>query len=387
MRRLMTLLLVVVTALAMMVPPALAAEPKLQVDGKPVGIEKASLVTDHGLMLPADAVAAALGGTFTWEKATGKGVLAVAQKRIELSLNQAEATVNGRSMTMPAPVQEKDGQVYLPATFLIMQFPGRLQVEHAAMKDAKALEILSRAHKNNPANQDIQMKMQVTVDEPGYFWVTLHGEAKGQIRGKDMLTTVKLNGPMMIREQMGTATKDGQPYMQFGDFWMALPTYEDEEFGAFESHLFDQMIAKPELQYDMLTKAAAEVRLGQQHHTSQTSLQEVQVTLDFGALLASLSPALGMERDPAGNPLPVMDPEMPEFTTERATVTYLVDLKTGQFVEQQIDMVVWIIVPTESSLLGTPLPKGSDIGIRLTVQGKSLHTPNNAPILWPEGMK
>lgn len=380
MRKFVAMLITLLTALALIVPPVSAAEPKLQVDGKPVGIEKTYLVTESGLMLSADAVAVALGGKFTWEQATGKGLFVVPHKQIELTLGKAEAIVNGRSISMPAPAQEKDGQLYLPATFLLMQFPGRLQVGHESMKDAKALDLLSRAFKLNPANQDVQAKMQITLDEPGYFWVTLFGESESKLRGKDMLTTVKLDGPLMIKEQMGMAMKDGQAYLQFGGMWMPIP---DQGFAPFETGVLDQMVAKPEQQYEMMLGAAAEVRMGEQRNTSHTTLQDIHLTIDFGALLKGLEPTYGMERDSAGNPLAAPEPDMPELTVERANVTFTIDLKTGQFVQQQIDIAIWVIMPNESSLMGTPLPKGSDMGIRITVQGKSVHTPNNGPILWP----
>lgn len=376
MRRLLALLLVLVMGLSLSAQSALAAGGTVQVDGKILLMDRGLMLSGQDLLAPAGVLAKALGGSVTWNAAEGNGVLEAAGKRIELTDGQAAAMVNGYPVTMSAPVQVKEGEVYLPAAFLVLQFPGRIRIEHPAMKDARAMQLLTKAMETANPNRDIQSEIKVVVEEKDYFWVTFSVKADTQVRGKDTLTVLQMQGPLMLKESTSSAVKEGKKYSLVDGVWEEDPY----GFGASDpvSELnrlmpMPMMIPDGDLAVQFLTALALEARAGEQRTVGNTPVQDIHLTLDFGPLIA---PLMGGGRLPTGAPAP--SEEMPEFIIEKASTVVTVDLISGRVVSQTLDLAIYVEVPTSETVTS---------GLRLELHASDMNTPNDTPIAWPEGIE
>lgn len=381
MRRLLALFLVLITALALSVQTAMASGVTVLVDGETLLMDKGFLVTEQAVMAPAGVIAKALGGTVTWNGAEGTGVLEAAGKKIELADGKASATVNGHPVQMEAPVQVKDGEVYLPATFLVLQFGGRLKIDHPALKDARALQLLAKALQPAGPDLDVHSEMQMRLEEQGLFWVNLNVTADSQVRGKDSLTTVKVEGPIILKDQQAIAVKDGKVWVKTGDTW------EEDLYGHDQGIMgeFGPLMPLPapdqaEMASQMLMALVVKASVGEQRTEGSANVQDVHLVLDLGSLMA---PAMGMGRRPDGSPAMEPDPDVPQFIIEQATATITVDLATGRALSQRVDVIITIAgpVPTMSGPSET-IP----VAVRLEVHAKASTTPNATPIAWPEAL-
>lgn len=385
MRRLTALLLVLMTAIALMAPPVLALGANVQVDGKTLLMEKSLLTTEKSVLAPAGVIAKALGGSVTWNEAEGTGLLVVGTKKIELTRGEASVKVNGHPVQIDAPVEVEGGEVYLPATFLVLQFGGRLKIDHPAMKEARAMQLLAQALNPAEADRDSHAEMTVRLEEPDYFWVNFHVAADSQVRGKDSLTTMSIQGPLVLKESGGIAVKNGKVWNLEGGTW------EENTFGQSNGMLGDlapmlgmAAMSGPEasgLAQQMFMTMLVEARAGEQRTEGAATVQDVHVVVDLGGLMGPLMGGGG--RRPDGTPITAPDPDMPEIIFEKALVTVTVDLATGRAVGTQFHVLATIA----GEMPG--LTPGSEImtSMRMEVLVKESNTLNSTPIAWPEAIQ
>lgn len=379
MRHLLTLFLVLLVAVSFSARPVYGLGGTIQVDGKLLLLEKGFLVTDKTLFVPARPVMKALGGTVAREEGSDRFLLQAAGRSILITPGVDSAEVNGLSVSLSAPAQVKAGELYLPGSFLVMQFGPRLRIDHDALRDPQAVALLTRALQSLPANHDLQTEMQMVLEEPGMLWMAFVSEGMKQVRGEDTLEISSVRGPMGLQEVQGTALKNGFSYLNLEGTWQKVQG--DPGLLGAQSMLpipAPVPVTQADLELELLSMLMVEARLGEQRTEGNTTLQDLHLTLDFSPLLAAMSEAgAGPERGLDGQPMEI-DEAMPQMLMEGSEMTLTVDLATGRLVSRQLDLALFMLIPMDEAKI---------LGMRLEVHARDLITPNEKPIAWPEGLK
>lgn len=353
--------------------PARAIGGTVQVDGKLLLLDQGFKVSEAILLVPTQPVVKALGGRLMWDEAASLFTLEVEGREILLIPGKASAEVNGHPVVLSAPVQVEAGVLYVPASFLVMQFGPRLRIDHPALKDPRAMQMLAEALKPGPDNVDVHSEMRIVIEEPEMLWMAYITTGERQVRGKDSLVVTTMKGPFGMRETEESAVKGGKRYMKVGEGWR-------EEFsvglGGPSTMPFPAPVplSQDDLGLELLSFLTVEARLGEQRTEGTATLQDLHLTLNFGQLFSAMA---GAERGPDGEPSG-LDEGMPEFLIEDSTAMLTVDLGTGRVVSQQVDLALFVILPITDD---TPT------GMRMEIHARESITPNSTPIVWPAGLK
>lgn len=358
------MLVAILVAVSLAGLPAEAAGNLVQIDGKVLLVEQGFLVTEQGLLVPAGPVVKALGGTVSFDPASGKGTVIAGRRTItELVPGKSTALVNGYPVSMEGAVQWKEGELYLPASFLMLHYGDRLQINHAALREDRALQLLRGTLQPAPDGQDIRTEMKLVLEEPDYLWAAVNGVVEQQVRGSDSLTLETVNAPL-TRLQTGSAVRNGHRYQMIAGQW------SEDPYGAVPGSvdLFPMPLAGADFDPQMLLSMLIEARLGEQRQEGKATLQDVRLTLNLAPLLA------GMGRPPGAAGEDEQGAGMPDLIMERAAAVLTVDTATGRIAATKLDLAGYIVMPADGEAAST---------VHAALHLTQAITPNSQPIAWP----
>ncbi len=88
------------------------------VNGEEIALDAAPIIRNDRTMLPVRFVAEKLGAFVTWDEATGTATILTEEVEIEITINKAEALVNGESVALDSPAFIENNRTYLPVRFI-----------------------------------------------------------------------------------------------------------------------------------------------------------------------------------------------------------------------------------------------------------------------------
>ena len=128
MKRLLSILLIAATLLSLFAIGVSAAGVTVEILGSPIPYDSGSgtpYVSDSGiLMVPVERTAEYLGVGVTEDSATGDTLLQLGTRELRLRTGKADFVVNGMNLSLPAPVVESAGVLYVPAKELVTALGG-----------------------------------------------------------------------------------------------------------------------------------------------------------------------------------------------------------------------------------------------------------------------
>ncbi|HEY3365432.1 MAG TPA: copper amine oxidase N-terminal domain-containing protein [Symbiobacteriaceae bacterium] len=351
MRRLIAFLLTVLLASCALPALARATAPTVLVDGKAVDAEGTVWVNGVRL-IPVKAVVEALGGQMTWDADTFTALVTVGDLTIQLRVGTLEAIVNGERVVLFAPVVLKDGELYVPAGFLLATFGNRLAVTDPLLMNAIALNLLDPARQATLRNYDFTFDQHVEVQFQDQM-IPFDAHARLRIRDKEAIQIMDLG----VSGRPGTAisvVRAGGVVTNTGSGWQrsAIPAMNLPALGLKTR--------------DGLYPYIREAHLGETRLGEGQLQQDVVITFD-GSALQPLMEALAKAVLPAAAGLKLTP------TWDQVTATYTIDLVAGYVVRQVID------ASANVTAAGGPFQQN----FRLRLHQVTTFTPNNDEIVWP----
>ena len=88
------------------------------VNGEETALDAAPVIRNNRTMLPVRFVAEKLGAFVTWDEATSTATILTEEVEIKITINKAEAIVNGESVALDSPAFIENNRTYLPVRFV-----------------------------------------------------------------------------------------------------------------------------------------------------------------------------------------------------------------------------------------------------------------------------
>ncbi|HEY3365433.1 MAG TPA: stalk domain-containing protein [Symbiobacteriaceae bacterium] len=325
MKRIMAgLLLVMITLLSGVASASASAWPPgnvVTVDGKSLRLNADPVWVNGVVEIPVAPVVDALGGTLVYRTETFTATITAGGTTVVAKVGTHEATVDGRKVELYAPVVLKDGQLFLPAGFLLSTFGSRLDIQVSGIKNEIAMDLLKQSSTITLPNYGMAMRQDLQMSAGGQK-ATFSTTIAGQVQGKNLLLLVGVKSPALPGKGAAvmTAFRDGKMYTNAMDRsgWKALKP---------DAALTDAL--KSASSIDLLLGAAREVHLGQRGEMDGDLLQEIVVTFDGKALKKVMDPVLKAMLPPDGNVTITVD-------FQQATMNAAIDVMTGALVAQSL---------------------------------------------------
>lgn len=359
MKRILSWLLVLALT-CFMAAPVYAATPDsgIAVDGKALTFDVAPQVIDGVLMVPVRAVAEAMEGTVAWDEEKQAVTITAGPRSVVLTVGEAVALVDGHNVALAGKVALHERRTFVPASFLITFYGNRMAISHPAVKDPQAMALLHKSTTAAPTHFDMTLT-QVMQLQDGVMTVDMTTESTGQVRGTEVLMTMKMKSLMLPPDFGNTAIaiKDGKQYISMaGSPWEAIPGMPDMAELTSQAALLGQNA-------EMLEKMVVEAHLGESRTENGRTLQDVLVTYDLNQVLAMFGSLL-----PEGSTEAV---EQLQFDQVKVVLT--IDAETGAVTAQSADFALRV--------------SAEGVTVRMSIQQTVTMTESTTPIEWPEGLK
>ncbi|MFZ5828018.1 MAG: stalk domain-containing protein [Bacillota bacterium] len=358
MRRMITLFLILALLVVGSLPvQAAGGHGGILVDGRALRFDVEPQVIDGVLMIPIRAVAEAMQGKVTWDPQTRSATVASGNRTVVFTVGKSTALLDGRPMMLSGEVAMVGGRTFVPASFLLIFYGGRLDIDHPAVRDPRAIDLLLKSVQYAPALYDLELQQAMHMSD-GVMTIDLTAESTAQVRGEQMLMQTSMKS-LMLPPGAGDimiAIKAGKQYIKAEGVWQEVPG--EASVSALEQQF---SLTGNAQDLNLLSELILEAHLGESRVVNGDTLQDVVVTYDLNRLLTMFGQLL-----PAGT-------TGDQLSFERYTAVITIDRSSYLAVAQQVDLAM------VGTVDGRP--------VRLELQMAARATPNPAPLVWPEELK
>jgi hypothetical protein len=91
---------------------------KVTLDGKQISFDVQPFIRDGRTIVPARAIAEALGAQVVWDSGTRSAVITKGEMTICLPIGSKNAQVNGKTVALDVPAEIQNGRTLVPLRFL-----------------------------------------------------------------------------------------------------------------------------------------------------------------------------------------------------------------------------------------------------------------------------
>jgi hypothetical protein len=91
---------------------------KVTLDGKQISFDVQPFIRDGRTIVPARAIAEALGAQVVWDSGTRSAVITKGEMTIRLPIGSKNAQVNGKTVALDVPAEIQNGRTLVPLRFL-----------------------------------------------------------------------------------------------------------------------------------------------------------------------------------------------------------------------------------------------------------------------------
>lgn len=358
MKRWLVAMVTLVMVLGAAVPAALADTTSITVDGKVITTDVAPTSINGVLMVPLRAVVDAVGGQVFWNDDTQTAVVQADTTRIDLTVGQDRAKIDGHLVKLQAPVVVKGNRLLVPAGFLLSFYGQHVTVTSDALQDPVALALMDKSRTASSTNVDMSMKQQIDMDmaAPVNRTMSMTQEISAQVRGQDSLIHIAMHVPGQQAFATATALRAGHLFVQKPN-----GTWAEQVVNKSMADLVHSLNTQAGI-----TKFLKEIHLGQAHTENGVKLQDVSFTLD-PAMMQSITDQMMKSIVPPNAKLDI------QLHWENVMGTVTIDTTTGAIKSQTMDAAVTVIMQMGSE----------SMKMHMSVHQLLTLTPNTQPIVWP----
>ncbi|HWI61607.1 MAG TPA: copper amine oxidase N-terminal domain-containing protein [Symbiobacteriaceae bacterium] len=343
MRKLLALLLAIITVFAMTASASAASEIKVQLDGSEVTFDSAPFVENGRTLVPVRALSEALGFTVGWDEADQRISLTKGETSISLWVDSTRVVVNGKESKLEVPVRKVGSRTFIPLRFVAETLGAHVgwdpDKQTASVTSGKSLGKLITKELSKPTDQKAEGTFEMTMTLKGQgipgsgMTIPMTMAISSHVYKNEMLSKVSMQAPIGPSTVTEVAARNGKVYTRTdGGAWMETGTFDPNQEGSLYKVSGIQGLDASLLQGEILDSAAVKVA----GMTEINGVKVLQVNVDLSKVGID-----GMVNQLLGS-LPTGDATAPDMkmSLERYTISYFVGPESGFVYRTDIDMAV-----------------------------------------------